>query len=189
MGPATSVFRTETRAVATDAFARAKFRRYWSFVSPGIWLIRRMSLGPLKREERRAGGRKRQRHRKALKPSVRRLDPALRPVGDSVALVTRERDQWSSRPPRPGFPEWAGLPFVENLRQISSGTIRQMCPCPPGCASRSRGCDPHIAPERRSTRWSCSAVKQWQSVVVIGPAHRSCRSLSRLMWPPRVARW
>lgn len=56
IGPATSVFRTETRAVATDAFARAKFRRYWSFVSPGIWLIRRMSLGPLKSEaERRAG--------------------------------------------------------------------------------------------------------------------------------------
>ena len=55
VGPATSVFRTETRAVATDAFARSKFRRYWSFVSPGIWLIRRMSLGPLKIEaERRA---------------------------------------------------------------------------------------------------------------------------------------
>ena len=55
MGPAASVFRTETRAVATDAVARSKFRRYWSFVSPGIWLIRRMSLGPLKSEaERRA---------------------------------------------------------------------------------------------------------------------------------------
>ena len=57
VGSATSVFRTETRAVATDAFARAKFRRYWSLVSLGIWLIRRMSLGPLKSEaERRAGG-------------------------------------------------------------------------------------------------------------------------------------
>ncbi len=31
----TSVFRTETPAVATDAEARAKFRRYWSLVSPG----------------------------------------------------------------------------------------------------------------------------------------------------------
>jgi hypothetical protein len=45
----TSVFRTETRAVATDEFARARFRRYWAFVSPGIWLIRRLSLAPLKR--------------------------------------------------------------------------------------------------------------------------------------------
>jgi hypothetical protein len=50
-----SIFRTETRAVATDATARAKFRRYWSFLSPGIILIRWASLGPLKREaERRA---------------------------------------------------------------------------------------------------------------------------------------
>jgi hypothetical protein len=32
---AASVFRTETRAIATDANARKKFRRYWSFFSPG----------------------------------------------------------------------------------------------------------------------------------------------------------
>jgi hypothetical protein len=52
-----SMFRTETRAVATDAAARARFRRYWSFASPGIGLIRLLSLRPLKREaERRAGG-------------------------------------------------------------------------------------------------------------------------------------
>ena len=52
-----SIFRTETRALATDATARAKFRRYWSFLSPGIILIRWASLGPLKREaERRARG-------------------------------------------------------------------------------------------------------------------------------------
>lgn len=51
----TSLFRTETRAVATDPDARAKFRRYWAFVSPGIALIRRLSLRPLKRDaERRA---------------------------------------------------------------------------------------------------------------------------------------
>jgi hypothetical protein len=51
----TSVFRTETRAIATDANARARFRRYWAFASPGIALIRRLSLRPLKRDaERRA---------------------------------------------------------------------------------------------------------------------------------------
>jgi hypothetical protein len=50
-----SVFRTETRAVATDAAARVRFRRYWAFASPGIALIRRLSLAPLKRDaERRA---------------------------------------------------------------------------------------------------------------------------------------
>ena len=50
-----SIFRTETRAVATDREARRKFRRYWSFLSPGIILIRRMALEPLKADaERRA---------------------------------------------------------------------------------------------------------------------------------------
>ena len=50
-----SVFRTETRAIATDAHARKKFRRYWSLFSPGITLIRWAVLTPVKREaERRA---------------------------------------------------------------------------------------------------------------------------------------
>ena len=50
-----STFRTETRAVATDAEARAHFRRYWSLASPGISLIRWLSLVPVKCEaERRA---------------------------------------------------------------------------------------------------------------------------------------
>lgn len=52
---AQSIFRTETRVFTTDPTARAKFRRYWSFLSPGIIVIRRMLLGPLKAEaERRA---------------------------------------------------------------------------------------------------------------------------------------
>src|SRR5690606_11236338 len=34
----------ETRAVATDPGARAKFRVYWSLLSPGIVLIRRAML-------------------------------------------------------------------------------------------------------------------------------------------------
>ena len=55
LGAAESIFRTETRVLPTDPTARAKFRRYWSFVSPGIIVIRWMSLGPLKAEaERRA---------------------------------------------------------------------------------------------------------------------------------------
>jgi hypothetical protein len=50
-----SIFRTETRAVATSPNARAKFRNYWSRLSPGIILIRRATLGPLRKEaERRA---------------------------------------------------------------------------------------------------------------------------------------
>jgi hypothetical protein len=52
---ANSVFRTETRVIATDAAARGRFRRYWALASPGIALIRRLSLRPLRREaERRA---------------------------------------------------------------------------------------------------------------------------------------
>lgn len=50
-----SIFRTETRAIATDAMARAKFRRHWSWLSPGIILIRGAMLGTLRSEaERRA---------------------------------------------------------------------------------------------------------------------------------------
>jgi hypothetical protein len=51
----TSIFRTETRALATDVDARAQFRRYWALVSPGVALIRCAMLEPIKREaERRA---------------------------------------------------------------------------------------------------------------------------------------
>jgi len=50
-----SVFRTETRVATTDPTSRANFRRYWAFLSPGIILIRWISLGPLKADsERRA---------------------------------------------------------------------------------------------------------------------------------------
>jgi hypothetical protein len=57
IGPNESVFRTETRAIATDPSAYAKFRRYWSLLSPGIIMIRAAMLQPLKREaERRAVG-------------------------------------------------------------------------------------------------------------------------------------
>lgn len=50
-----SVFSTETRALACGPVARSKFRKYWAFLSPGIILIRLVTLGPLKREaERRA---------------------------------------------------------------------------------------------------------------------------------------
>lgn len=45
----TSIFRTETRAIATDEAAREKFRNYWALASPGIALIRRLSLAPLQR--------------------------------------------------------------------------------------------------------------------------------------------
>jgi hypothetical protein len=49
------VFRTETRAVATDMEARAQFRRYWALVAPGVALIRRLMLDPVRIEaERRA---------------------------------------------------------------------------------------------------------------------------------------
>lgn len=48
-----SIFRTETRVVTTSPAARAKFRRYWAFASPGIILIRWASLAPLKAEAER----------------------------------------------------------------------------------------------------------------------------------------
>lgn len=50
VGDHASVFRTETRVATTDRESRAKFRRYWAFVSAGIVLIRWMMLEPLKAE-------------------------------------------------------------------------------------------------------------------------------------------
>lgn len=52
--PGGTTFRTETRAVATDAAARAKFRRYWSLLSPGIIAIRLTMLPALKAAAERA---------------------------------------------------------------------------------------------------------------------------------------
>lgn len=49
-----SIFRTETRAIATDPVARARFRRYWAALSPGILLIRRVMLPPIKTAAERA---------------------------------------------------------------------------------------------------------------------------------------
>jgi hypothetical protein len=48
-----SVARTETRVATTSPGARAAFRRYWSLVSPGVVLIRWMSLQLVKKEAER----------------------------------------------------------------------------------------------------------------------------------------
>jgi len=50
LGNDKSVFITETRVATTDTTARTKFRRYWSLVSPGVWVIRRLLLGPVRRD-------------------------------------------------------------------------------------------------------------------------------------------
>jgi hypothetical protein len=52
-GNGASVFRTETRAIATDSTARRKFRRYWSLLSPGIILIRSALLPAVRAEAER----------------------------------------------------------------------------------------------------------------------------------------
>ncbi len=54
VSPGQSIFRSETRAVATDAEARRKFRRYWSLLSPGIIAIRWISLGLVKSDAERS---------------------------------------------------------------------------------------------------------------------------------------
>ena len=48
-----SIFRTETRVTTTDAAARAKFRRYWAFLSPGIITIRWASLAAVRKNAER----------------------------------------------------------------------------------------------------------------------------------------
>lgn len=53
LGRDRSRFVTRTRVVATDAAAPRQFRRYWSLVSPGVRLIRRATLGLVKRDAER----------------------------------------------------------------------------------------------------------------------------------------
>jgi hypothetical protein len=55
VGPQSSIVRTETRVVATDPQARDAFRRYWSYVVPGVRVIRLLLMRLVKTAaERRA---------------------------------------------------------------------------------------------------------------------------------------
>jgi hypothetical protein len=47
-GETASVFRTETRATSTDPIAHAKFQPYWSLLSPGVNVVRRLLLARVK---------------------------------------------------------------------------------------------------------------------------------------------
>jgi len=49
-----SMFHTETRVATTDADTRKRFRSYWSYVAPGVELIRLAMLRPLKKAAERA---------------------------------------------------------------------------------------------------------------------------------------
>ncbi|HEX9148946.1 MAG TPA: hypothetical protein VF958_07265, partial [Thermoanaerobaculia bacterium] len=55
LGPGTSRFASETRAVATDSAAREKFRRYWRFARFGIVAIRWLLRPGVRREAERRG--------------------------------------------------------------------------------------------------------------------------------------
>jgi hypothetical protein len=71
----TSIFRTETRAMATDMDARARFRKYWAIVSPGVTLIRRAMLVPIKanaERQFRAGRRVRHARRQLTRGTAHR---------------------------------------------------------------------------------------------------------------------
>lgn len=59
LGPMRSRFVTRTRVGTTDPTARARFRRYWAVMSPGILLIRRASLPLVKRAAEQRGARAR----------------------------------------------------------------------------------------------------------------------------------
>ena len=48
-----SIAWTETRVQTTDAESRERFRLYWSLLSPGILLIRKVALGMVKAEAER----------------------------------------------------------------------------------------------------------------------------------------
>jgi hypothetical protein len=54
VGVGESIARTETRVIATDDEARTKFRWYWARFSPGIVLIREVSMRLVKKKAERS---------------------------------------------------------------------------------------------------------------------------------------
>jgi len=54
LGENESMFHTETRVATTDLETRKHFRTYWSFVAPGVELIRLAMLRPLKKAAEKA---------------------------------------------------------------------------------------------------------------------------------------
>src|SRR5439155_2992100 len=76
-GPSTCVFRSETRAIATDAESRARFRRYWAFLSPGIVLIRYEMLRQVRSEAERSASARSARKPVATYPSAAQLSRRL----------------------------------------------------------------------------------------------------------------
>jgi len=84
VGEQHSTFRTETRAIATDLDARIRFRRYWSFLSPGITLIRRTMLTSLRAEARKrvyGGSGEDSQRRNEVNEDERRKDAPGHPAG------------------------------------------------------------------------------------------------------------
>jgi hypothetical protein len=83
IGAGESMFHTETWVATTDAESRGRFRRYWSFVAPGVELIRLAMLRPLKKAaERRALASSRRGRSLGARPARSRLDgPTLGRVG------------------------------------------------------------------------------------------------------------
>jgi hypothetical protein len=53
LAPTLTRFATETRARATDARARAKFRRYWRVAGAGVGAIRWLLLSAIRRDAER----------------------------------------------------------------------------------------------------------------------------------------
>lgn len=57
IGENESTFHTETRVATTDDETRKRFQTYWSFVAPGVELIRLAMLRPLKKAAEKAAAR------------------------------------------------------------------------------------------------------------------------------------
>lgn len=53
LSPDATLFRSQTRAVATDEWSRRRFKRYWILAGPGVVLIRHLMMRTLKREAER----------------------------------------------------------------------------------------------------------------------------------------
>ena len=80
-----SIFRHETRVMTTDPTARARFRRYWAFFSPGIKLTRWLLLPQVRtKAERRLDA------RSSAYPTCRRRSSRFAHAGDRRSARSSE---------------------------------------------------------------------------------------------------
>ena len=181
-------FSTQTRAIATDPASRAKFRRYWAVLSPGIKLIRRAMLRSIKADaERRVRG----------LPGDDMLADARAELTHAITIDAPPRDVWpwlvQMGCQRAGWYSWDALDnagvrsadrIIPELQDLAVGDVLPMRPTGDAGFTVLR-----IEPERALVLGN--AAPQWEGTWAfvlepIGPDRTRLVTRYRAAYPPSI---